>query len=59
MELGDEQKILSKGKAVDVPIVAADIRVRRDATVTYLLYDVDLVLGVEWLPVVNPLIDWP
>ena len=27
-------------------------------TVTNLLHDVDLVLGINWLQMVNPLVEW-
>ena len=57
LELGDGQKILSKGRADSVPVVTADVTVRMDLTITSLLHDVDLILGINWLQAVNPLID--
>ena len=29
-----------------------------DLTVTSLLHDIDLILGIYWLQTVNPLVDW-
>ena len=58
LELGDGQKILSRGKVLNVPIVTAGLTVKMDLTVTSLLHEVDLILGINWLQLVNPLIDW-
>ena len=58
LELADGSKVLSKGKAPHVPVVAAGSTVKVDLTVTPLLQDVDLILGVNWLQAANPLIDW-
>ena len=58
LELGDGQKILSRGKVLDIPVVTAGLTTKMDFTVTSLLHDVDLILGINWLQLVNPLIDW-
>ena len=58
LELADGTKILSKGKAPHVPITAAGRTTKVDLTVTPLLQDVDIILGINWLQAVNPLIDW-
>ena len=49
LELGNGQKFLSRGLVPDVPIVTAGLIVRVGLTVTSLLHEVDLVLGVNWL----------
>ena len=40
------------------PITLASATSRIDLTVSHLLHDVDIVLGINWLKSVNPLIDW-
>ena len=58
LELGNGQKFLSRGLVPDVPVVTAGLTVRVGLTVTSLLHEVDLVLGVNWLQLVNPVVDW-
>ena len=58
LELGNGQKFLSRGLVTDVAIVTAGLTVRVDLTVTSLLHEVDLVLGINWLQLVSPVIDW-
>ena len=58
LELGDGKKVLSRGRAVDVPVVTAGYTMRTNLTVTNLLHGVDLVLGMAWLKVADPLIRW-
>ena len=58
LELGNGDKILSRGYIPDVPIVTAGLTVKMGLTVTNLLHEVDLVLGVNWLQLVNPVVDW-
>ena len=58
LELGNGDRILSRGKVNDVPIVTAGLSVKLDLTVTKLLHNVDLVLGINWLQTVNPIIHW-
>ena len=43
---------------LDIPVVTAGLTTKMDFTVASLLHDVDLILGINWLPLVNPLIDW-
>ena len=57
LELGIGKKILCKGKSINLPIVTADLTLRLDLTITSLLHDVDLILGINWLQAVHPLID--
>ena len=59
MELVDGSKQLSKGKCPNVHIVLGDHTSIADLTVTHLLQDVELILGMNWLSEVNPVIDWP
>ena len=42
----------------DVPVVTAGLTVSMGLTVTALLHEVDLVLGMNWLELVNPVVDW-
>ena len=58
LELGNGQKFLSRGLVPNVPVVTAGLIVRVGLTVTSLLHEVDLVLGVNWLQPVNPVVDW-
>ena len=56
LELGDGKKVLSRGRAVNVPVVTSSFTMRTNLTVTNLLHGVDLVLGMAWLKVADPLI---
>ena len=58
LELEDEQKILSKSKAINASVVTTDLTFRLDLTITSLLHDVYLILGISWLLAVNHPIDW-
>ena len=58
LELGNKEKFLSRGFIPDVPIVTAGLRFKTVLTVTNLLYEVDVVLGITWLQQVNPVVDW-
>ena len=58
LELGNGQKFLSRGLVTDVAVVTAGLTVRVGLTITSLLHEVDLVLGVNWLQLVNPVVDW-
>ena len=56
LELGNGQKYLSRGCVPDVPIATAGLVTKMDLTVTNLLHEVDLVLGMNWLQLVNPVV---
>ena len=58
LELGDGKKVLSRGRAVDVPVVTSGFEMKTNLTVCSLLHGVDLVLGMTWLKVADPLIRW-
>ena len=58
LELGNGDRILSRGRVNDVPVVTASLSVKLDLTITKLLHNVDVVLGMNWLCTVNPIIDW-
>ena len=58
MELADGQKILSKGQAINFPIVTAGLTLLLDLINTSLLHNVHLISAIIWLQAVNPLIDW-
>ena len=58
LELGDGKKVLSRGRAVDVPVVTSGYTMKTNLTVNNLLHGVDVVLGMTWLKVADPLIRW-
>ena len=58
LELGDGKKVLSRGRAVDVPVVMSDYTVKMNLTVSRLLHGVDVVLGMTWLKAADPIIRW-
>ena len=58
LELGNGTTALSRGMVQGAPITLASATSRIDLTVSHLLHDVDIVLGINWLKSVNPLIDW-
>ena len=58
LELGDGKKVLSRGRAVDVPAVTSSYMMKTNLIVCNLLHDVDVVLGMTWLKVADPLIRW-
>ena len=58
LELGNGTTALSHGKVQGAPITTTSVIARMDLTVSQLLHDVDIVLGINWLKHVNPLIDW-
>ena len=55
--LGNGEKYLSWGYIPDVPVVSTGLIVKVGLTATNLLHDVDLVLSVNWLQLVNPMVD--
>ena len=52
------QKFLSRGFVPEALVVTAGLTVRVGLIVTSLLHEVDLVLGMTWLQLVSPVIDW-
>ena len=58
LELGNGEKHLSRGYVPDVPVVTTGLIVKVGLTVTALVHEVDLVLGINWLQSVNPVVDW-
>ena len=58
LELGNGSKVLSKFEAMDIPVVMAGRTFKIDFTVSDLLHNVDIVLGITWLKEYNPLVDW-
>ena len=58
LELGNRKKYLCRGYVPDVPVVTAGLTVKIGLTGTNLLHEVDLVLGINWLQLVNAVVDW-
>ena len=58
LELGDGKKVLSRGRAVDVPVITSGFTMKTNLIVSNLLHGVDVVLGMTWLKVADPLIRW-
>ena len=49
LALGNGQKHLSRGFVLDATVVTVGLIVRVGLTITNLLHEVDLVLGINWL----------
>ena len=58
LELGSGEKFLSREYVPDVPMVTAVLTVKVGLTITNLLHEVDLVLGINYLQLVNAVVDW-
>ena len=58
LDLGDGQKILSRGKLLDIPVVTAGLTTKMEFTVTSLLDDVDLIFGDQLAPA-SQSFHWP
>ena len=54
LELADGQKILTNGKVPNALVQVASSTARVNMTVSPLLHNVDIILGVTWLHIVNP-----
>ena len=57
LELGNGEKCLYRGYVPEVPVVTAGLTVKVGLIVTNLLHEVDLVLGINWLQLVNFIVD--
>ena len=57
LELGNREEYLSRGYVPEVPISTAGLTVKVGLTVTNLMHEVDLVVGINWLQLVNPVVD--
>ena len=57
LELGNGENFLSRGYVPNVPVVTIGLTVRIGLIVTNLLHEVDLMLGFNWLQLVNPIVD--
>ena len=58
LELGNGKKILSRGYVPAIPVVTAGLIVKVGLTITNLLHEVDLMLGINWLQLFNLAVDW-
>ena len=57
LELGNGAKFLSRGYVPDVPVVTTSLTMKIGLTFTHLLHEVDLMLGINWLQLVNHVVD--
>ena len=57
LELADGSKVQFAHKAPNVTIVVRNTVCKVDLIVTQLLFGVDLVLGINWLALWNPMVD--
>ena len=58
LELADGRKLLSQGKCPHTIIAVSNKNCKVDLTVCPLMKDIDIILGMNWLQMTNPLIDW-
>ena len=58
LELGNGARALSRGMVEGAPITLAGVSTNLNLTISSLLHEVDIVLGINWLKTVNPIIDW-
>ena len=58
LELADGTKLMSPGKCTGVHIYTGSVLAKVPLTVTKMLENVQLILGINWLEIFNPLIDW-
>ena len=58
LELVNGEKYLSRGYVSNVLVVTVGMTDKIGLTMTNLLHEVDLVLGINWLQLVNPVVDW-
>ena len=58
LELGHGARALSRGLVQGAPLTLAGVTTKTDLTVSRLLHNVDIVLGINWLKSINPIIDW-
>ena len=47
LELGNGEKYLSRGYVPDIPVITAGLTVKVGLTITNLLHEVDLLLGIN------------
>ena len=57
LELGNGEKFLFRGYVPDVPVVTTGLTMKIGLIVTHLLHEVDLMLGINWLQLVNLVVD--
>ena len=58
LEMANGETIVSTGIAPDVLISLGDIQFRSTLTAVPMMEGIDLILGKDWLDMVNPLVDW-
>ena len=58
LELVDGSRCISRGKCPQVPLCLQNQTFKLQCTVAPLFGTLDLILGINWLEMCNPLIDW-
>ena len=58
LELGNGQRVLSRGYVPEVSVTVGGHTSSIDLTVTSLLHNAEIILGMNWLQAVRPVIDW-
>ena len=58
LEMANGETIVSTGVAPDVLISLGDIQFRSTLTAVPMMEGIDMILGKDWLDMVNPLVDW-
>ena len=58
LEMANGETIVSTGIAPDVLISLGDVQFRSTLTAVPMMEGIDLILGKDWLDMVNPLVDW-
>ena len=58
LEMANGETIVSTGVAPDVLISLGDIQFRSTLTAVPMMEGFDMILGKDWLDMVNPLVDW-
>ena len=58
LEMANGETIVSTGVAPDVLISLGDIQFRSTLTAVPMMEGIDIILGKDWLDMVNPLVDW-
>ena len=58
MELADGRKLLSQGQCPHTLLTVSTKNCKVDLTICPLMKNIDVILGINWLQMTQPLIDW-